>query len=96
MAFPFDALDLFLPEIAQWMAGRSQSERVRMYRAGRRLLVLGLGVGGATLLWPDLAGWAFGSLAWAWMLASLFGICGAGLLLCVWAYRRTTPAQSSQ
>jgi hypothetical protein len=96
MAFPFEALDFFLPEIAHWMAGKSPSERVRMHRAGRGLLMLGLGVACVTLLLPGLAQWAFGSIAWAWMLAALFGVCGAGLLLCVWAYRRVKSPRPPQ
>lgn len=96
MAFPFDALDWVLPEIAHWMAGRSPSERVRMRRAGRGLLVCGLGIAGMAMVWPAAAHWAFGSLAWAYMLALLFAACGAGLLVCVWAHRRVACKRPSQ
>lgn len=42
MAFPFDLLDVLLPEIAQWMAGKSTSEKRRFRRAGVGLALLGI------------------------------------------------------
>lgn len=90
MAFPFDVLDIFLPEIAHWMAGRSTSERRRLRRAGTGLLLTGCGLGLLTWWAPELAVWAFNSVVWAGFVAFLFGACGAALLLCcaphgVWA-----------
>lgn len=84
MAFPFDALDLFLPEIAHWMAGRSTSDGRRLRRAGTGLLITGYGLGLLTLWAPNLAASAFSHVAWAGFVAFLFGACGAGLLLCFW------------
>jgi hypothetical protein len=42
MAFPFDILDLVLPEIAHWVAGKSSSEKRRFHQAGLGLLLLGI------------------------------------------------------
>jgi len=86
MAFPFEALDFFLPEIAHWMAGKSPSERVRMHRAGRGLLMLGLGVACVTLLlrrfgamgfWFHRMGLDAGSAVWclrSWLAAVCLGL----------------------
>lgn len=84
MAFPFDLLDLVLPEIAQWMAGKSNSEKRRFRRAGLGLFILGLLFAACWLLFPSLGIWAFNSLEWAYFMAMLFSGCGVGLLACIW------------
>lgn len=84
MAFPFDVLDIFLPEIAHWMASRSTSERRRLRRAGTGLLLTGCGLGLLAWAAPELTARAFTSVAWAGFVAFLFGACGAGLLFCFW------------
>lgn len=83
MAAPFDFLDLFLPEIAHWMAGKSSSQKQRFRRAGRGLLLLGGSIGLGALIIPQATVWAFGSLDWAFFAAFLFAGCGVGLLLCL-------------
>jgi hypothetical protein len=84
MAFPFDLLDLVLPEIAQWMAGKSNSEKRRFRRAGLGLFTLGLLFAASSLLFPKVAIWAFNSLEWTYFMALLFSGCGVGLLACIW------------
>lgn len=80
----FEFLDLVLPEIAQWMAGKSNSEKRRFRRAGLGLFILGLLFTACSLLFPKVAIWAFNSLEWAYFMALLFSGCGVGLLACIW------------
>lgn len=82
MAFPFDLLDLFLPEIANWMAGKSTSEKRRFRRAGVGLFLTGASLATGTCLFGSAAVWAFGSHGWAYFVAFLFAACGGGLLAC--------------
>ena len=84
MAFPFDLLDLVLPEIAHWMAGKSSSEKRRFRRAGLGLLLLGVLFAVGAFVFPKVAIWAFNSLEWAYFMALLFSGCGVGLLACIW------------
>lgn len=84
MAFPFDLLDLVLPEIAQGMAGKSNSEKRRFCRAGLGLFILGLLFAASSLLFLKVAILAFNSLEWAYFMALLFSGCGVGLLDCIW------------
>jgi hypothetical protein len=84
MAFPFDLLDLVLPEIAHWMAGKSNSEKRRFRRAGLGLLSFGGLIALCTFISPAAAIWAFNSLALAYFGAFLFSGCGVGLLACIW------------
>jgi hypothetical protein len=84
MAFPFDLLDLVLPEIAHWMAGKSSSEKRRFRRAGLGLLFLGVLFAVCAFVFPKMATWAFNSLDWAYFMAFIFSGCGLGLLACIW------------
>lgn len=84
ITFPFDLLDLVLPEIAHWMAGKSNSEKRRFRRAGLGLFILGVLFAASSLLFPKVAIWAFNSLEWAYFMALLFSGCGVGLLACIW------------
>ena len=84
MAFPFDLLDLVLPEIAQWMAGKSNSEKRRFRRAGLGLFILGVLFAASSLLFPKVAIWTCNALKWAYFMALLFSGCGVGLLACIW------------
>lgn len=88
MAFPFDILDLFIPEIANWMAGRSTSDKRRFLRAGVGLLLTGIGIGSATFIFPEGIGEIFVSLYWGYMLGYLFSFCGIGLLFCLFIDKR--------
>jgi hypothetical protein len=83
MATPFDLLDLFLPEIAQWIAGKSSSQIRRFRRAGLGLLLLGGFMGLGALAATSFMVWAFTSLHWALFVSFLFMGCGIGLLLCL-------------
>lgn len=82
MAFPFDLLDLFIPEIAHWMAGKSTSEKRRLRNAGVGLFVIGATIASGTLIFPSLVKWAFVDIPWAFFIAFMFGGCGTGLLIC--------------
>ncbi len=84
MAFPFDILDLVLPEIAHWVAGKSSSEKRRFRRAGLGLLLLGVLFAVCAFVFPKATTWAFNSLEWAYFMAFLFSGCGLGLLACIW------------
>jgi len=84
MAFPCDLLDLVLPEIAQWMAGKSNSEKRRFRRAGLGLFTLGLLFAASSLFFPKVAIWAFNSLEWSYFMALLFSCCGVGWWACIW------------
>lgn len=83
MAFPFDLLDLFVPEIAHWMAGKSTSDKRRFLRAGLGLISLGILLGLACFFLDSFMGQAFGTVAWAVFVSFLFAGSGAGLLACV-------------
>ena len=84
MAFPFDILDLVLPEIAHWVAGKSSSEKRRFHQAGLGLLLLGVLFAVGAFVFPKVAIWTFNSLEWAYFMALLFSGCGVGLLACIW------------
>lgn len=88
MAFPFDMLDLFIPEVASWMAGKSISIKRRFLRAGLGLLLVGVGIGVGTVFFPEVIGRAFASLYWGYMLGYLFSFCGIGLLICLFIDKR--------
>ncbi len=90
MAFPFDFLDVFIPEIAQWMAGKSTSEKRRFLRAGVGLLILGLVIGICNFFSIPLLSWLFDSSAWTYFLAFQCFICGVFLLLCVFINKATS------
>ena len=94
MAFPFDFLDLVLPEIAHWMAGKSSSEKRRFRRAGMGLLLFGVVIAACALIFPTIATWAFNSLTWAYFTAFMFSSCGAGLLACIWCEQRNANKTS--
>jgi len=94
MAFPFDLLDLVLPEIAHWMAGKSSSEKRRFRRAGMGLLLFGVVIAACALIFPTIATWAFNSLTWAYFTAFMFSGCGAGLLACIWCEQRNAKKTS--
>jgi len=83
MAFPFDLLDVFLPEIAHWMAGKSTSDKRRFRRAGVGLTVLGILIASASYFFESAMTRAFNTIAWAWFVAFLFCACGVGLLVCL-------------
>lgn len=83
MAFPFDILDIFIPEIANWMAGRSTSDKQRFLRAGVGLLLTGIGLGAGVFLFPGVMGKIFFSLFWGYFIGYLFCFCGLGLLICI-------------
>lgn len=83
MAFPFDLLDVLLPEIAQWMAGKSTSEKRRFRRAGVGLALLGIQIALACIFLESAMTWAFNTIEWAWLVAFLFFTCGVGLLICL-------------
>jgi hypothetical protein len=55
MAFPFDILDLVLPEIAHWVAGKSSSEKRRFHQAGLGLLLLGVLFAVGAFVFPKVA-----------------------------------------
>lgn len=82
MAFPFDLLDVFLPEIAHWMAGKSTSEKRRFRRAGVGLFMLGVFLAIGICFFESAMVWAFNSLEWAYFVAFLCAACGGGLLVC--------------
>lgn len=83
MAFPFDLLDVLLPEIAHWMAGKSTSEKQRFRRAGVGLTLLGVLMALACFFLESAMTWAFNTIEWAWFVAFLFFACGVGLLVCL-------------
>lgn len=83
MAFPFDLLDLFVPEIAHWMAGKSTSDKRRLRRAGLGLISLGLLLGLACVFFESVMIQAFDTIGWAAFVSFLFMGCGAGLLVCL-------------
>ncbi len=83
MAFPFDLLDLFIPEIAHWMAGKSASHKRRFRNAGVGLLATGVVIAGLQWFFPSVGNWAFDRPAWAYFIAFMFVGCGAGLLACL-------------
>lgn len=58
MAFPFDLLDLLLPDIASWMAGRSSTYKKRMARAGTGLLLMGMALALCCLIFETAMAWA--------------------------------------
>jgi hypothetical protein len=84
MAFPFNILDLVLPEIAHWVAGKSSSEKRRFRQAGLGLLLLGVLFAVGAFVFPKVAIWTLNSLEWAYFMALLFSGCGVGLLACIW------------
>jgi len=94
VSFPFDLLDFVLPEIAHWMAGKSNSEKRRFRRAGVGLLLFGVVIAACSLIFPTIATWAFNSLAWAYFTAFMFSGCGAGLLTCIWCEQRNANKAS--
>lgn len=61
MAFPFDLIDLFIPEIAHWMAGKSPSQKVRLLRAGGGLSTAGAAILGASLILLEIVENVFGT-----------------------------------
>lgn len=83
MSFPFDALDIFIPEIAHWMAGRSTSDKQRFLRAGVGLLLTGIVMAAGFFFLPGLMEKIFFSLFWGYFLVYLFSVCGIGLLVCL-------------
>ena len=84
MSSSFDFFDLVLREIAQWMAGKSSSEKRRFRRAGLGLLLLGVLFAVCAFVFPKVAMLAFNSLEWAYFMVLLFSGCGVGLLACIW------------
>jgi hypothetical protein len=84
MAFPFDFMDLFIPEIANWMAGKNASDKQRFRRAGTGLILLGLSMVLVCYLFEAMMVWAFNSLAWALLLSFLLVVSGLFLLFCYW------------
>lgn len=88
MAFPFDLLDLFIPEIAHWMAGKSTSEKRRFRNAGVGLSAIGFIIGFGTLFFPTLFKWAFTEIVWAFFTAFMFAGCGLGLLICIYTDKK--------
>ena len=83
MKFPLDLLDLFIPEIAHWMTGKSHSTKRRFQRAGQGLIAAGVTLSATAALFPDALVWAFNTAAWACFVAFLFTGCGAKLRLCL-------------
>lgn len=83
MAFPFDILDLFIPEIAHWMAGKSTSEKRRLRNSGVGLTFVGLMIACIQYFFPNVGEWAFYNYAWAYFIAFMFFGCGVGLLICL-------------
>lgn len=94
MAFPFDLLDLFIPEIAHWMAGKSTSQKRRFQNAGVGLLLIGVVIAGLQWFSPSVAKWAFGSPPWAYFIAFIFVGCGAGLFVCLFLDKRVNKSSS--
>jgi O-antigen/teichoic acid export membrane protein len=88
MAFPFDLLDLFIPEIAHWMAGKSTSEKRRFRNAGVGLFGIGLIIALGTFIFPTIFKWAFTETAWAYFIAFMFIGCGSGLLICIYTDKK--------
>lgn len=82
MAFPFDILDLFIPEIAHWMAGKSTSEKLRLRNSGVGLTLTGSMIAGVQYFFPEIGEWAFYNFAWAYFIAFMVFGCGVGLLMC--------------
>ena len=83
MAFPFDILDLFIPEIGHWMAGKSTSEKRRLRNSGVGLTFIGFLIAGIQYLYPDIGDWIFFNHAWAYFIAFMFLGSGLGLLACL-------------
>jgi hypothetical protein len=96
MAFPFDLLELLLPDIAHWLSGRSSTDRKRLARAGTVLLLTGMALALCCLVFETAMVWAFNSLALVWFTACLFAGCGLFLLACLWVdsrQRQETPSR---
>jgi hypothetical protein len=84
MATPFELLDLFIPEIAHWMAGKSTSVKRRFRNAGVGLLAVGIGIAVSSLIFPGFFEWAFHLKAWGYFTSFIFICCGIGLLGCLY------------
>ena len=90
MAFPFDFLDIFIPEIAHWMAGKSTSEKRRFRNAGVGLSAIGAAIAGCSYFFPEISELVFMDLVWSYFIAFMFLCCGIGLLTCTYIDRKTT------
>lgn len=84
MAFPFDFLDIFIPEIAHWMAGKSTSDKRRFRNAGVGLSGIGAVIACGSYFFPDIFEWAFTDVTWSYFIAFMFFFCGVGLLACIY------------
>jgi len=94
MAFPFDLLDLFIPEIAHWMAGKSTSQKRRFRNAGVGLLLTGSSIAGFQYCFPSAASIVFSDVAWTYFLALMFVGCGAGLLVCLFLDKKMNQPEA--
>ena len=83
MTTPFELLDVFIPEIAHWMAGKSTSAKRRFRNAGVGLLTIGLAIAFGSLLLPGFFEWAFPNMTWGYFTSFIFICCGIGLLGCL-------------
>ena len=81
MAFPFDLLDLFIPEIAHWMAGKSTSDKRRFLCAGVGLSATGLIGVAVFFLNESIFEAIFTKSKIGLLIACVFIFCGVGLLL---------------
>ena len=88
MATPFELLDLFIPEIAHWMAGESTSVKRRFRNAGVGLLAIGIAIAFSALFFPGFFEWAFHNKAWCYFTSFIFICCGIGLLGCLYIDKR--------
>jgi len=91
MAFPFDILDIFIPEIAQWMSGKSSSLKRRYFRAGVGLTSVGALIGMLSYAESPLVMWAWNSLLGIYIGLS-FAACGVFFLLCALVDNRKNKA----
>jgi hypothetical protein len=93
MAFPFDLLDLFIPEIAHWMAGKSTSDKRRFLRAGVGLSATGLTGVAVFFLNPSILETIFTKSQIGLLIACAFIFCGVGLLLSLLIDKKIKSAQ---
>lgn len=80
--FPFDLLDAFVPDLAQWMGGKSENIKKRYLRAGAGLSLMGGVFISVSLISPKFMGIFFDEGVGIFV-GMVFGGCGIFLLFSI-------------